>query len=75
MHEQVDVIGLAVELDRLGFEVGADGAHDPSQCRRISSVNGPRRYLGVKTNWAWRVYTTVRPLRILGFGSQCGDIE
>jgi hypothetical protein len=26
-----------------------------SQRVRILSVNGPRRYLGVKTKWAWRV--------------------
>jgi hypothetical protein len=28
VHEEVDVILLAVELDQFGFEVGADGLHD-----------------------------------------------
>ena len=28
MHKEVDVVAFAVELDQLGFEVGADGAHD-----------------------------------------------
>ena len=43
-----------------------------SQRRRISSVKGPRRNLGVKTTCAWRVWTAVRPLRI-SEGSLRGD--
>src|SRR5689334_22831171 len=34
-----------------------------------------RATLGVKTKWAWRVWTTVRPERMLGFGSQRGDMD
>ena len=35
VHEQVDVVVLAVELDQLAFEVGADGPHDLFHARQV----------------------------------------
>src|SRR5690625_156627 len=46
-----------------------------SQRVSISSFMTPRRYFVTKTKCAYRLWTTVRPLRISGFGSHRGDID
>lgn len=43
------MITFAVELDQLGSESAQTSRMISSQRVSISSVNGPRRYLGVKT--------------------------
>ncbi|MBB5938418.1 hypothetical protein FHS42_005507 [Streptomyces zagrosensis] len=35
VHEQVDVVVLAVALDQLAFEVGAHGTHDLFPARQV----------------------------------------
>ena len=74
----MDVIGLAVELHQLGFEVGAHGPHDLFAARkdlvgeRAAPVLGREDQMGAE---GIREYTTLWPLRMLGFGSQRGDID
>jgi propanediol dehydratase large subunit len=55
VDQQVDVVVLAVEFDRTAPKLSHTSIMMSSQRRRISSVNTLRRYLGVKTKWAWRL--------------------
>ena len=52
VHEQVDVVAFPVELPSSVLKSVHTSRMTSSQRRRISSVNGPRRYLGVKTKCA-----------------------
>jgi hypothetical protein len=60
-------------------EFNHDLARNPGPFRGSGGIAGIGEdlpsVLGVKTRCAWRVWTTLRPLRISGFGSHRGDID
>ncbi|GHH86480.1 hypothetical protein GCM10017771_23730 [Streptomyces capitiformicae] len=69
------MIAFAVELPQLRAEVGAHVTHDLFAAPKDLVGEWSAPVLGVKTKCAWRVWTTLRPLRISGFGSRHGDID
>ena len=64
VHQQVDVVVLAVELDQLALEVRAHGPHDLLHARQVPSLNTLCRYFVTKTKWACRTKTQCLPVRM-----------